>query len=72
MKSTKPTINTLDPARLPLVLTVKQYAAITQAEEPTVRAHLRKGILTGYKLGPRMWRIPREAVKQWMEGGYPQ
>lgn len=69
MKSTKPTINTLDPARLPPMLTVKQYTEITQTKEPAVRAQLRAGTLIGYKVGPRLWRIPRDVVRQWLEGG---
>ncbi len=69
MKNTRPTINTLDPARLPRALTVDQYAEITQTKPPTVRAQLRNGTLVGHKVGPRLWRIPREAVKQWLEGG---
>lgn len=65
----RPTKNTLDPARLPMWLTVEQYAAIANMKEPTVRKHMREGFLTGHKMGPRMWRIPREAVMPILEGG---
>lgn len=64
----RPTINTLDPARLPALLTVKQYAQILQLKPPAVRAQLRRGIITGYKVGPRLWRIPREAVAEYLGG----
>lgn len=58
------TVNTLDVARLPMVLTVGQYAAIMQMKPPTVRKLLRDGEITGSKVGPRLWRIPREEVSR--------
>ena len=53
------TKNTLDPARLPLLLTVRQYADLAQMSEAAVRAQLRSGSLNGVKVGPKLWRIPR-------------
>lgn len=45
------TVNTLDVARLPVVLTVGQYAAIMQMKPPTVRKLLRDGEITGARVG---------------------
>lgn len=60
------TTNTLDVARLPVVLTVSQYAAILQMKPDTVRKLLRDGEITGSKVGPRLWRIPREEVSKYI------
>ena len=56
----RPTRNTLDPSRLPPLLTPAQYATIAQMHVATVRAQLRTGQLKGCKVGPHLWRIPRE------------
>ena len=60
------TTNTLDVARLPVVLTVSQYAAILQMKPDTVRKLLRDGEITGSKVGPRLWRTPREEVSKYI------
>ncbi len=65
------TQNTLDPERLPPVLTTEQYAALIGLSERTVRRHLKLGILPGAKKGVRKWGISRAtAVRalQRMEG----
>ena len=63
----KATKNTLDPDRLPPLLTVGQYADITQQKEPAVRAQLRAGTLPGCKISKKLWRIPRDVVRRYLE-----
>ncbi len=58
------TRNTLDPERLPPMLTVEQYAGLLQLRPPAVRAQLRAGQIIGQKAGPRLWRIPRSEVEK--------
>ena len=56
------TRNTLDPERLPLLLTVSEYAYITRQSEESVRVQLRAGTLKGVKVSKTRWRIPREVL----------
>ena len=64
--SAKLTRNTLDPARLPDLLTVKEYCRIARQEEPTVRFQLRTGRLAGVKIGSR-WKVRRIEVERLLE-----
>lgn len=61
--SAKLTRNTLDPRRLPELLTTAQYAAIAQCAEATVRRRLRMGELDGCKVGS-LWRVRRHEVEK--------
>lgn len=56
------TRNNLDPVRLPPYLTPKEYAGLMRMSVVTVRRHMRAGLIPGVKVGPKLWRIPREAV----------
>jgi excisionase family DNA binding protein len=49
------------------LLTVEQAAEKLQLSIPTVRRMLREGKLPGRKLGPRQWRVPLAAIKQFIE-----
>lgn len=57
------TKNTLDPRRLPELLTTAQYAAIAQCAEATVRRRLRMGELDGCKVGS-LWLVRRHEVEK--------
>lgn len=59
----RPTRNTLDPRRLPELLTTAQYAAIAQCAEATVRRRLRMGELDGCEVGS-LWRVRRHEVEK--------
>lgn len=56
------TRNTLDPDRLPLLLTVEEYAALTRISSRTVRRQLNAGTLKGVKVSANRWRIPRSVA----------
>lgn len=62
------TKNTLDPSRLPPLLTVKEYCRIARQEEPTVRYQLRAGRLKGVKVGS-LWKVCRCEVERILEAG---
>jgi excisionase family DNA binding protein len=47
---------------LMLYLTIAQSAARTGAAEATLRKACREGRLSGYKIGPRCWLIPPDAL----------
>lgn len=42
------------------------FNAILQMKPDTVRKLLRDGEITGSKVGPRLWRIPREEVSKYI------
>ena len=49
------------------LLTVEQTAERLQLSVPTVRRMLREGKLPGRKLGPRQWRVPALAIKNFID-----
>ena len=49
------------------LLTVEQTAERLQLSVPTVRRMLREGKLPGRKLGPRQWRVPTAAIRQFID-----
>lgn len=57
------TRNTLDPRRLPELLTVKEFAAISRHGEAAIRAQLRAGTLDGCKQGG-IWLVRRHEVEK--------
>jgi excisionase family DNA binding protein len=50
------------------ILTVEQAAEILQMHVATVRRMLRLGQLPGMKLGPKEWRIPSDALQEFIAG----
>ena len=62
----KPTKNTLDPERLPLLLTTKQVADILGYNTVTIRKWAANGIIKAQKVGPKIWKIPRDEVKKYL------
>ena len=52
---------------LPRDLTVEEVAEKTQRAPSTVRGWLLVGQLRGYKLNNRDWRIPRAALREYLE-----
>lgn len=48
-------------------LTVKQVAIILQIDEDTVRIHLRKGKIKGFKLGI-LWRVTVDELERVAKG----
>ena len=59
----RPTRNTLDPRRLPDLLTVKEFAAISRHGEAAIRAQLRAGTLDGCKQGA-LWLVRRHEAEK--------
>lgn len=53
---------------VPLVLGVKETAALLGVHYNTVKNMIHRGDLTAVKVG-RSWRIQREAIKAMLEGG---
>ena len=55
-------------------LTVEDVAAETCRATSTVRTWLISGALRGYKLNGRDWRVPRAALREYLEGqaGHPE
>jgi excisionase family DNA binding protein len=49
------------------LLTVEQAAEKLQLSIPTIRRMLRDGKLLGRKLGPRQWRVPALAIRQFVD-----
>lgn len=50
---------------LPDVATVKELADYLKVHETTVKRALKSGKLKGFKAS-RDWRVPKEAVEQWI------
>jgi excisionase family DNA binding protein len=50
------------------MLTVEQTAEKLQMHVATVRRMLRAGQLPGMKLGPKEWRIPSDALQEFING----
>jgi excisionase family DNA binding protein len=60
----------MDPAPLPIVLTVNQAAALLQLHAHTIRALYRAGELTGNQRGHAI-RLDAESVRAWAKAGAP-
>ncbi len=54
------------------LLTVDQAAERLQMHPDTVRRLLRDGQLPGVKIGARQWRVPADALRQYIEGQLQQ
>ena len=50
-------------------LTVEQVAEKLQLHARTVRRMLVAGALPGRKMGPKTWRVPAVALREFMAGG---
>ena len=61
----KPTRNTLDPARLPPVITTDMMAAITGLNVVTIQRKVRSGEIEANMLG-RKWLIPRREAEKYL------
>ena len=62
----RPTRNTLDPARLPPLLTAAQAADLIGVHVVTLRKWAASGKIVAYKVGPKLWRFPREEVAKYL------
>lgn len=62
----KPTKNTLDPARLPPLLTTEQAAELLGVHVVTLRKWAATEKIAARKVGPRLWRFPREEVTKFL------
>ena len=62
----RPTRNTLDPARLPPLLTAAQAADLIGVHVVTLRKWAATGKIVAHKVGPKLWRIPREEVAKYL------
>ena len=49
-------------------LTVEQVAAELDRSPSTIRGWLGSGELSGYRLNGREWRVPRAAVREYLDG----
>lgn len=54
------------------VLTVEEAASELGVNSDTIRRMLRRGELRGVKLGNYFWRIPREAMDEFLAGAQKQ
>lgn len=62
----RPTRNTLDPARLPPLLTTEQAAELLGVHVVTLCKWSATGKIAARKVVPRLWRFPREEVSKWL------
>lgn len=51
-----------DARQLPAYLTTEQYAQLMGVDKKTVQKMCRSGLLPACKLGPRLWRIDKNAA----------
>lgn len=58
--------NTLDPARLPELMTTRQASALLGICEASVRRMAANGSIPANKVGEKLWRIPKRAVLEKM------
>jgi excisionase family DNA binding protein len=54
--------------QLPRLLTLDEVADILRVARGTVRGLLRSGSLRGGKIGPKLWRISREDLEEYLRG----
>ena len=54
---------------LPLVMDTFEAAEVMHCHTETVKRLLRRGELKGNKVGGKNWRVTRDAVKEYLEGG---
>lgn len=57
-----------DARQLPAFLTPKEFGALLGVCPKTVQKMCRMGELPAYKVGPRLWRIDKNAALAWMNG----
>lgn len=57
-----------DARQLPAFLTPKEFSALMGVCPKTVQKMCRMGELPAYKVGPRLWRIDKNAALAWMNG----
>lgn len=57
-----------DARQLPAFLTPKEFSALMGVCHKTVQKMCRMGELPAYKVGPRLWRIDKNAALAWMNG----
>ena len=62
----RPTRNALDPARLPPLLTAAQAADLIGVHVVTLRKWAATGKIVAHKVGPKLWRFPREEVAKYL------
>lgn len=54
-----------DARQLPAFLTPQEYAELMGLHPKTVQRMCRMGELPAYKVGPRLWRIDKNAALAW-------
>ncbi len=54
--------NTMDPARLPMIMDAKQVAALLCIDARTVRRKAGTGEIPAHKVGPKLWRFYKKEV----------
>lgn len=62
----KVTANNFQPKNLPELMTPGQAAALLGVHEATVRRMAVAGSIPAYRLGEKLWRIPKRAVLEQM------
>ena len=55
-----------DARQLPAYLSPAQYAELMSIDKKTVQKMCRSGLLPAEKVGPRLWRIDKNAALAWM------
>lgn len=53
--------------KLPVLLSVRDAALALNCREAFVRKLCHEGVIPAKKLGGKLWRIPREKLRQWVE-----
>ena len=57
-----------DARQLPAFLTPQEFSALMGVCPKTVQKMCRMGELPAYKVGPRLWRIDKNAALAWVNG----
>lgn len=56
-----------DARQLPAYLSTAQYAELMSIDKKTVQKMCRSGLLPAEKVGPRLWRIDKNAALAWQK-----
>ena len=54
--------------KLPPLLTIDEAAAILRIAPVTARRMAREGIIKAGKIGPKIWRVDRDSLREYMGG----
>lgn len=53
---------------LPSLLTIDEAAAILRISVATARRMAREGTIKAGKIGPKIWRVDRDSLREYMNG----